>query len=100
MSLIIVYFSISIVTDSEQFNLLLIDREARQKNRIATMTPYGLEISVCKPSTLENLQVCFDLTGPVASTRAQIRHEALEMWLYTQTLTSGAWVACQEGWLN
>lgn len=87
-------------SDAEQFVLLLIDRGARQKSRIATMTPDGFEIIVRKSSILEGLQVCFDLMKPVVSTRVQDPHEALEMWLYTQTLTLGAWVAYQEGWLN
>ncbi|KAJ5198479.1 uncharacterized protein N7498_007596 [Penicillium cinerascens] len=75
--------------DAEQFVLLLIDRKARRKCRIATMTPGGFKIVVC-----------FDLTEPMASTVVQDRHEALEIWLYTQTLTLGSWVAYQEGWLN
>jgi len=84
----------------EQFVFFLIDRKARQKSRIATMTPGKLEIAVRKTSILEKLQVCFDLTEPVSSTKAQDPHEALEIWLYTQTLTLGVWVAYQEGWLN
>lgn len=84
---------------AEQFVLLLIDRKARRKSRIATMTPGGFEILVRKTSILEHLQVCFDLTKPVSSATAD-PHEALEMWLYTQTLTLGIWVAYQEGWLN
>ncbi|KAE8322496.1 hypothetical protein BDV39DRAFT_209746 [Aspergillus sergii] len=75
--------------DAEQFVLLLIDRGARRKSRIATMTPDGLEIFVRKPSVLETLQVCFDLTGPVVYTRVQDPYEALEMWFYMQTLTLG-----------
>jgi hypothetical protein len=86
--------------DAEQFVLLFIDREARRKSRIATMTPDGFEIIVRKSSILKHLQVCFDLMKPVVSTRVQDPHEALEVWLYTQTLTLGAWVAYQEGWLN
>lgn len=86
--------------DTEQFVLLLIDRKARRKCRIATMTPGGFKIVVRKSSTLEHLQVCFGLTEPITSTMVQDPHEALEIWLYTQTLTLGAWVAYQEGWLN
>ncbi|KAE8395872.1 hypothetical protein BDV23DRAFT_178438 [Aspergillus alliaceus] len=86
--------------DAERFVLLLIDRKARRKSRIATMTPAGIEIVIRKSSILEHLKVCFDLTEPVASMRVQDPHEALEMWLYTQTLTLGVWAAYQEGWLN
>ncbi|KAB8218323.1 hypothetical protein BDV33DRAFT_205526 [Aspergillus novoparasiticus] len=86
--------------DAEQFVLLLIDRGARRKSRIATVTPDGLEMFVRKPSVLETLQVCFDLTEPVVYTRVQDPYEALEMWFYMQTLTLGAWVPYQEGWLN
>ncbi|KAJ5187075.1 hypothetical protein N7449_010069 [Penicillium cf. viridicatum] len=42
--------------DAEQFVLLLNDRGARQKSRIATMTPDGFEIIVRKSSILEDLQ--------------------------------------------
>ncbi|KAJ5430040.1 hypothetical protein N7491_007056 [Penicillium cf. griseofulvum] len=60
-------------TDSEHFVLVAIDRKARRKSRIATMTPGGLEI-----------------TGSAD----------LETWLYTLVLTLGASVAAQEGWLG
>ena len=86
--------------DAEKFVLLLIDRTARRKSRIATMTPGGFEIVVRKTSILEHLQVCLDLTEPVSSTSTRDPREALETWLYTQTLTLGVWVAYQEGWLN
>lgn len=86
--------------DAEKFVLLLIDRKARRKSRIATMTPGGFEIVVRKTSILEHLQVCFDLTEPVSSTSTRDPREALETWLYTQILTLGVWVAYQEGWLN
>ncbi|CAI7621298.1 unnamed protein product [Penicillium viridicatum] len=86
--------------NAEQFVLLLIDRGTRRKSRIATMTPDGFEIIVRKSSILEHLQLCFDLMKPVVSTTAQDPREALEMWLYTQTLTLGAWVAYREGWFN
>ncbi|KGO75676.1 hypothetical protein PITC_030280 [Penicillium italicum] len=85
---------------AEQFVLFLIDRGARRKSRIATMTPDGVEISIRKSSILEHLQECFDLMQPIVSTSVQDPHEALETWLYTQTLALGAWVAYQEGWLN
>lgn len=85
---------------AEQFVLLLIDRGARRKSRIATMTPDGFEVIVRKSSILEHLRVCFDLMKPVVSTTVQDPHEVLEMWLYTQTLTLGTWVAYQEGWFN
>ncbi|CAI7587927.1 unnamed protein product [Penicillium glandicola] len=85
---------------AEQFVLLLIDRKARRKSRIATMTPDMLEIVVRKSSILEHLQVCFELTQPILSRGVQRPRDALEIWLYMQTLTLGAWVAYQEGWLN
>lgn len=84
---------------SDQFVLVLIDRKARRKSRIATMTPGGLEIMVRKSSIMETLQVCLDLTSPV-STGNEDAHENLEMWLYTQVLTLGVCVAQQEGWLG
>ncbi|KAJ5175078.1 uncharacterized protein N7482_000955 [Penicillium canariense] len=87
---------------SDQFILVLIDRKARRKSRIATMTPGGLEIMVRKTSIMEHLQVCLDLTSPVA-TAASSRcdsHENLERWLFTHVLTLGIWVAQQEGWLG
>jgi hypothetical protein len=86
--------------DAEQFVLLLIDRKARRKCRIATMTPGGVKVVIRKSSTLEHLRVCFRLTEPITSMMVQDPHEALEIWLYTQILTLGAWVAYQEGWLN
>ncbi|KAJ5872781.1 uncharacterized protein N7529_005134 [Penicillium soppii] len=85
---------------AEQFVLLLIDLKARRRSRIATMTPDMLEIVVRKSSILEYLQVCFDLTQPVFSRSVQGPCDALSIWLYTQTLTLGAWVAYQEGWFN
>lgn len=85
--------------DAEQFVLLLIDRQAKRKSRIATMTKSGIEIIVRKSSILEGLQVCYDLTGPLDS-NGRDPSEALECWLYTITLTLGVWVGYQEGWLN
>ncbi|KAF3387581.1 hypothetical protein F1880_000726 [Penicillium rolfsii] len=87
-------------TPSDQFVLLLIDRKARRKSRIATMTPGGLEIMVRKTSIMEHLQVCLDLTNPVATDGERDAHENLEMWLYTNVLTLAVWVAQQEGWLG
>ena len=88
--------------NSDQFVLVLIDRKARRKSRIATMTPGGLEIMVRKTSIMETLQVCLDLTSPISTAASGDRdaHENLEMWLYTQVLTLGVWVAQQEGWLG
>jgi hypothetical protein len=88
--------------NSDQFVLVLIDRTARRKSRIATMTPGGLEIMVRKTSIMEHLQVCLDLTNPISTAVGSDRdaHETLEMWLYTHVLTLGVWVAQQEGWLG
>lgn len=83
----------------EQFILFLIDRQARRKSRIATMTRTGLEIYVRKSSIIETLQACLDLTKP-SSTPVGDSHETLETWLFTQVLTLGVWVSQQEGWLN
>lgn len=87
---------------SDQFVLMLIDRKARRKSRIATMTPGRLEIMVRKTSIMEHLQICLDLTSPVSTATNGNRdpHETLEMWLYTHVLTLGVWVAQQEGWLG
>lgn len=89
-------------SDSEQFVLVLIDRKARRKSRIATMTPAGLEIVARKSSILEHLRICLDLTEPVGAPKDNGRdcYERLEVWLYTQVLTLGVWVAYQDGWLN
>ncbi|KAJ5759074.1 hypothetical protein N7520_006230 [Penicillium odoratum] len=84
--------------DSEQFVLFLIDRTARRKSRLATMTRSGLEILVRKSSVMEHLQICMDLTNPLQTTSGASAHEALEAWLYTEVLTLGVWVAQQEGW--
>ncbi|KAJ5646466.1 hypothetical protein N7490_002838 [Penicillium lividum] len=83
---------------SEQFVLFLIDRTARRKSRLATMTRGGLEILVRKSSVMEHLQICMDLTNSLQSTSGASAHEALEGWLYTEVLTLGMWVAQQEGW--
>ncbi|CEJ55623.1 hypothetical protein PMG11_01873 [Penicillium brasilianum] len=87
---------------SDQFVLVLIDRRARRKSRIATMTPGGLEIMVRKTSIMEHLQMCLDLTDPLSTATSGDRdaHVNLEMWLYTHVLTLGIWVAQQEGWLG
>jgi hypothetical protein len=82
-------------TDSEHFVLVAIDRKARRKSRIATMTPGGLEITVRKSSILDHLRTCLALTEPVSEDSAD-----LETWLYTLVLTLGASVASQEGWLG
>lgn len=79
--------------------VMMIDPKARRKSRIATMTPAGLEIAIRKNSIMEQLQLCWDLTEPVDINTGNNR-ENLEMWLYTQVLVFGAWVAYQEGWLN
>lgn len=90
--------------EAGKFYLFLIDRKARRKSRIATMTPAELEIVVCKSSILESLQACFDLTEPTIeplfSAKMTDSREALQTWLYTQTLTLGAWVAYQEKWFS
>ncbi|KAJ6104652.1 hypothetical protein N7523_010972 [Penicillium sp. IBT 18751x] len=85
--------------DAEQFVLLLIDRQAKRKSRIATMTKSGIEIIVRKTSILDGLRVCYDLMGPLDSD-GRDSSEALECWLYTITLTLGVWVGYQEGWLK
>lgn len=85
--------------DAGHFVLVIIDRKTRRKCRIATMTPAGLEIVIRKSSIMEQLQVCWDLTEPVGINSGN-NSENLEMWLYTQVLVFGAWVAYQEGWLN
>ncbi|KAJ5094312.1 hypothetical protein N7456_010173 [Penicillium angulare] len=86
-------------TDEEEFMLFLIDRTARKKSRIATMSPGGLEILVRKSSILESLDICMGLTGQLAAPgNGGEGHYALETWLYTQVLTFGVWVAQQEGW--
>ncbi|KAJ5090877.1 hypothetical protein N7532_009561 [Penicillium argentinense] len=86
---------------SKQFVLMLIDRHARRKSRIATMTPGGLEVFVRKSSILESLRVCFNLTSPSPEvTNGRDPHDVLESWLYTHVLTLGMWVAFQEGWLG
>ena len=91
-------------TDGEQFVLLVIDRAAQRKSRVATMTPAGLEITVRKTSTLECLRSCWDLLQPISGPAGR-RDDPdapsdLERWLYTQVLTLGGWVAQQEGWLH
>lgn len=83
----------------DEFILFLIDRQARRKSRIATMTKTGLEIYVRKASIIEALQTCLDLTKPSSSSNGSA-HEALETWLFTQVLTLAVWVSQQEGWLN
>lgn len=86
---------------NEQFVLMLIDRQAKRKSRIATMTPGGLEVFVRKSSIVESLRVCFNLTNPSATmTSGRDPHAVLESWLYTHVLTLGVWVAFQEGWLG
>ncbi|KAJ6095533.1 hypothetical protein N7486_006279 [Penicillium sp. IBT 16267x] len=84
--------------DSDHFVLFLIDRTARRKSRLATMTRGGLEILVRKSSIMEHLQICMDLTDPLPTNSGASAHEALEAWLYTEVLTLGVWVAQQEGW--
>lgn len=87
--------------NTDQFVLMLIDRQAKRKSRIATMTPGGLEVFVRKSSIMESLRVCFNLTSPSATvTSGRDPHEVLESWLYTHVLTLGVWVASQEGWLG
>ncbi|KAJ6161260.1 hypothetical protein N7470_004656 [Penicillium chermesinum] len=82
----------------EQFILFLIDRQARRKSRIATMSRVKLEIYVRKGSIIETLQLCLDLTKPSTRPGANA-HERLETWLFTLVLTLGVWVSQQEGWL-
>ncbi|KAJ5526166.1 hypothetical protein N7494_012816 [Penicillium frequentans] len=84
--------------DSDYLVLFLIDRTAKRKSRLATMTMGGLEILVRKSSVMEHLQICMDLTDPLPTTHGASAHEALEAWVYTELLTLGVWVAQQEGW--
>ncbi|KAJ5514400.1 hypothetical protein N7463_003952 [Penicillium fimorum] len=81
--------------DNEHFVLVAIDRKARRKSRIATMTPGGLDITVRKSSILDHLRTCLALTEPVSGGSTD-----LETWLYTLVLTLGLSVASQEGWLG
>ncbi|KAJ5960126.1 uncharacterized protein N7479_007276 [Penicillium vulpinum] len=78
----------------DQFVLVAIDRKARRKSRIATMSRDGLEINVRKSSVLDHLRACWELAEPVSPASAD-----LETWLYTLALTLGISVASQEGWL-
>ncbi|CAG8121879.1 unnamed protein product [Penicillium salamii] len=88
-------------TENEHFVLLAIDRQARRKSRIATMSREGFEITVRKSSILEHLRTCMSLTSPVSNGTTDVDSDAdLEVWLYTHVLTLGVWVASQEGWLN
>ncbi|CAI7581502.1 unnamed protein product [Penicillium glandicola] len=80
--------------DNEYFVLMAIDRKARRKSRIATMSRVGFDISVRKSSILEHLRTCLALTEPVSA------GSDLETWLYTLVLTLGVSVAFQEGWLG
>ncbi|KAJ5834748.1 hypothetical protein N7447_000774 [Penicillium robsamsonii] len=82
-------------SDDEHFVLLAIDRKARRKSRIATMTPGGLDITVRKSSILDHLRTCLALTEPVSEGSTDF-----ETWLYTLVLTLGVTVASQEGWLG
>lgn len=85
---------------NEQFVLVVIDRKARRKSRIATMYRGGFEITVRKSSILDHLRTCLALTDPVsASSENPVSCAELETWLYTLVLTFGISVASQEGWL-
>ncbi|KAJ5748710.1 uncharacterized protein N7511_010406 [Penicillium nucicola] len=84
----------------EQFVLVAIDRKARRKSRIASMTRDGVEINVRKSSVLEHLRLCLLLTDPVAGSAGDDFYGNLEIWLYTHVLTLGVWVASMEGWLS
>ncbi|KAJ5095923.1 hypothetical protein NUU61_005279 [Penicillium alfredii] len=87
--------------DNDHFVFVMIDRKARRKSRIATMTRGGLDISVRKSSILEHLQACVDSLSPRSTSRSNTDSAAsLETWLYIHVLTLGVWVASQEGWLN
>ena len=77
----------------EEFILFLIDRTARRKSRIATMSAGGLEILVRKSSILESLEACMRLCEPVG-----YGSDSMESWLYTQVLTVAVWVSQREGW--
>lgn len=86
--------------DAEHFVLVAIDRKARRKSRIASMTRDGVEITVRKSSVLEHLRLCLLLTDPVAGSGGEDFYGNLENWLYTHVLTLGVWVASMEGWLS
>lgn len=82
-------------SDTEQFVLMAIDRKARRKSRIATMTRAGFDIFVKKSSILDHLRTCLVLTEPVSGDSMD-----LETWVYNLVLTLGVTVASQEGWLS
>lgn len=81
--------------DEDHFILLVIDRQARRKSRIATMNRGGLEITIRKSSVIDHLRLCLGLSDPGEGTS-----QDLETALYTHVLTLGVWLACREGWLN
>ncbi|KAJ6015226.1 hypothetical protein N7540_009817 [Penicillium herquei] len=87
------------ILKEEMFTLFFIDRGARRKNKIATMTKNGLEINVRKVFVLESLQACFDLMDYTDCEKGDPSH-AFETRLYTLTLTLGMWVGFQESWFN
>ncbi|KAJ5467516.1 hypothetical protein N7475_005268 [Penicillium sp. IBT 31633x] len=86
---------------NEHFVLVVIDRKARRKSRIATMNRGGFDITVRKSSILDHLRTCLALTDPVSvSSGDPVSCADLEKWLYTLVLTFGISVASQEGWLG
>lgn len=85
----------------EMFILFLIDRKAKRKSKIATMTKNEFKIHVRKSSVLESLQDCFDLMEYTDS-EFEVRNQThiFEARLYTLTLTLGMWVGFQEAWFK
>ncbi|KAJ5737243.1 uncharacterized protein N7483_002368 [Penicillium malachiteum] len=85
--------------NGEMFTLFLIDRRARRKAKMATITNDRFEMNVRKSFVRESLQDCFDLMGYTDSETGDPRH-VFESRLYTLTLTLGIWVGFQEAWFN
>lgn len=85
--------------NDESFTLFLIDRRARRKSRIATMTSKEFKIHVRKSFVLDSLHECFDLMEYTNSETGDPSH-VFETRLYTVTLTLGMWVGFEEAWFN
>jgi hypothetical protein len=79
-----------------RFVLGIVDMRTRRGARVASLTKKGFEVGCWERLPLEGLREC---VGSSAD-ESELLEGQFRTAVYTMVLTTGVWVAAQEGWLN
>jgi hypothetical protein len=79
-----------------RFVLGIVERRTRRGARVASLTKKGFEVGCWERLPLEGLREC---VGSSAD-ESELLEGQFRTAVYTMVLTTGVWVAAQEGWLN